>query len=183
MKSRIWDNLNNCELAFEYPDLPEDIKKSIEKTIERNIPQCLDPAKAKGHCLRISNELMLTLAEAGKKPFVDCKIIHARNPQPHFWILVDGWHIDLTARQFNTGERCPKIWKHEEVNVKDIYFVEKGKGLVLFQLVPFHSTEKVLPKLGNVFARFKFLLKLSIKKMKGVVINSLNQKIPVDKSK
>lgn len=167
----IWDHLNNCELAFNCPDLPEEIKRSVEETIKRNIPQCLDPIKAKGHCLRLSNELMLNLANEGKLPFVDCKIVFTKRPQPHFWILVDGWHIDLTARQFNAYEPCPKIWKYELSDEKILYSVEKGKGLILFKLVPFHASEHAFPKLRYLYAKLKSLLRPATKPLKELLSN------------
>jgi hypothetical protein len=147
---RIWDILNNCELKLEYPDLPETIRQSVEETMLKNISRCLDPIKAKGNCLRISDELMLNLSEVGKKPFIDCKIIHAKKPQPHFWIFVDGWHIDLTARQFDPKEPCPKIWKHEEIDSSSLYTVEKGKGPVLFKLVPFDTGITPVSSIGRL---------------------------------
>jgi hypothetical protein len=158
---KIWDNLNNCELTFDYPDIPETIKHVIEETISKNALQCLDPVKAKGNCLRISDQLMMNLYEVGKKPFVDCKIIFAKKPHPHFWILVDDWHIDLTARQFNPKEPCPKIWKHQEADSNSFYSVEKGKGLVLFQLVPLNAS----PKPVNIFKSLFHLLKNRGKKV------------------
>ncbi len=142
MESKVWDNFQNCELKIEVPDLPDWIIKGVEETIVGNYSQCLDPVKAKGNCLRVSNQLMYNLSEVGKdlvKPFDNCKILHTKKPQPHFWIFVDGWHIDLTARQFNENERCPKIWKDGEINVKNVYSVEKGKSSVLFYLAPFEK--------------------------------------------
>lgn len=142
MKTPLLNNLKNQsvnQLESEGFKLPETIRQCVEETIAANISTCLDPVKAKGHCLRMSDLLMLNLAEAGKKPFVDCKIIHTKKPYPHFWIYVDGWHIDLTAKQFNPDEPCPKIWKDEDCNLNSLYTVERGKGTVLFKLVPFNN--------------------------------------------
>lgn len=30
----------------------------------------------------------------------------------HAWVYVDGWNIDLTARQFDKDAPCPKIWNN-----------------------------------------------------------------------
>ena len=141
LASKIWDDLNNHELTIEHPELPETIRQSVEETILNNPSRCLDPVKAKGQCLRMSDELMLSLAERGKEAFLDSKIIFTKKPYPHFWIMVDGWHIDLTARQFNSNEPCAKIWKHNEKSSHDLYFVQKGHALVLFQLVPFNESK------------------------------------------
>jgi hypothetical protein len=140
MKTPLLNHLENHhahQLVSQGFELPETIKKCVDETIAANVSTCLDPVKAKGHCLRMSDVLMLNLAEAGKKPFIDCKIIHTKKPYPHFWIYVDGWHIDLTAKQFNPDEPCPKIWKDEDYNVSGLYSVERGRGTVLFKLVPF----------------------------------------------
>ncbi|WP_147205816.1 hypothetical protein [Segetibacter aerophilus] len=140
MKTPLLKHLNNHYSHFsvsEGLELPESIRQCVEETIAANPSNCLDPIKAKGHCLRISDLLMLNLAEQGKKPFVDCKIIHTKKPYPHFWIYVDGWHIDLTARQFDPNAPCPKIWKDEDCNLSSLYSVERGRGTVLFKLVPF----------------------------------------------
>lgn len=157
--SKIWDDFNNCELTIEHADLPETVRQIVEETIANNTSQCLDPIKAKGQCLRMSDELMLNLSQVGKRPFIDCKIIHTKKPYPHFWLFVEGWHIDLTARQFNPHEPCPKIWKQKEINSNSLYSVEKGKGLVLFQLVPFR--EGVIPL--NSRQRLSLFLKAKLK--------------------
>ncbi|HEX8378582.1 MAG TPA: hypothetical protein VF602_12255 [Pedobacter sp.] len=127
---------NSFDLKVEYPELPEAILKVVEETITNN-SKCLDPDKAKGRCLQISHELIFNLAIIGKTPFTECKLIFKPKPHPHFWVYVEGWHIDLTARQFNPFEQCPKIWKHEKSESKGLYNVVRGKGLVLFKLVPF----------------------------------------------
>lgn len=154
---KIWDELNNCDVSIEYPDLPEAIRQSIETTITNNISRCIDPVKAKGQCLRMSDELMLNLSEAGKKAFIDCKIVFTRHPQPHFWIYVDGFHIDLTARQFNPHAPCPKIWKQNSSH--NLYSVEKGKGLVLYHLVPFKEGTVPVNSVGASYLFVKSKLK------------------------
>jgi hypothetical protein len=167
----IWDNLNNCQLQFDYPDLPETIRKCVEETIAANISICLDPKKAKGQCLRISDLLMLNLAEVGKRPFIDCKIIHTKKPHPHFWIFVDGWHIDLTAIQFNPKEPCPKIWKNEGFNPTGLYTVERGRGKVLFQLVPFSQQQLAVYPIRGLLR----VLKQNVKKPLELAINTINE--------
>jgi hypothetical protein len=55
---------------------------------------------------------MYNLSEEGKdliNPFINCKIIYRKRQQPDFWLFVDGWHIDLTAKQFDPDESCPKV--------------------------------------------------------------------------
>jgi hypothetical protein len=152
---RTWDDANICELMIQYPELPETIRQSIEETISNNASRCLDPIKAKGQCLRMSDELMLNLSERGTEAFADSKIIFTKKPYPHFWIYVDGWHIDLTARQFDPEAPCPKIWKGDEISSSNLYYVEKGKGLVLFQLVPFNQRSKAV----NSIQRLSLFLK------------------------
>jgi hypothetical protein len=165
----IGEEVNNSKIEADYCGIPRMIRRCIDETIKENRSQCLDPIKAKGNCLRISHELMFKLSEVGKSPFVDCKIIHSKKPYPHFWLLVEGWHIDLTAKQFNSQESCPKIWKHETVLADTLYTVEKGKGEVLFKLVPLNREEvpsyrmpklveflrKKLRKVGNLLFSWK----------------------------
>lgn len=158
MKSKLWDNVQNCEVKIEIADLPEWIKEGIETTIAKNILECLDPVKAKGNCLRMSDQLMYNLYEVGKEsisPFINCKILYSIKPRPHFWLFIDGWHIDLTARQFNPNESCPKIWKDGEMHLKDIYSVEKGKYPVLFYLTPFKKNLDPVNRISNLVRSLK----------------------------
>jgi hypothetical protein len=149
---RIPDN----STIVEYLETLDWIQQSIEKTISKNSLRCFDPQGSKGHCLRISDELMWNLVELGKKkPFVECKIIHRRKPNPHFWVCVDGLHIDLTARQFDPEEPCPKIWREEKALSKGLYSVEKGKGLILFQLIPLYPNHDALSKLKPAYRALK----------------------------
>jgi len=153
----------NIKTTVEYFETPDWIQQSIENTIAKNGSRCLDPKGSKGHCLRISDELMWNLVELGKKkPFVECRIIHRRKPDPHFWISVDGLHIDLTARQFDPEEPCPKIWREENASAKELYAVEKGKGLILFQLVPLNAKQSTFSKIRPLFRTLKSFAKTTM---------------------
>ncbi|MCW3080802.1 hypothetical protein [Segetibacter sp.] len=185
MKTPLLNHLKNQfseQLPYEGFELPETIRQCVEETIAANVATCLDPLKAKGHCLRMSDLLMLNLAEAGKKPFVDCKIIHTKKPHPHFWLYVDGWHIDLTAKQFNPDAPCPKIWKDEDCNLSSLYAVERGKGTVLFKLVPFK--EKSVPAYSTaVISRiWKRTLKKHYNDLKNTVIDFISNRVKQENS-
>ncbi|HEY0056349.1 MAG TPA: hypothetical protein VGB63_13420 [Pedobacter sp.] len=136
---KIQEELNEKDSNFDHTELPEDIRQIVKETIVDNWLRCLDPEKSKGRCLQVSHELMNNLAAIGKIPFVHSKLVFRHQPKPHFWLYVDGFHIDLTARQFSPLEQCPKVWKLEDFDSSEYYYVERGRGLVLFKLVPFNK--------------------------------------------
>lgn len=133
------DAINSSELELDSTELPEAILQVVNETIANNNSKCLDPINSRGRCLQMSHELMHNLAAIGKIPFVDSKLLFRQKPKPHFWLCVDGFHIDLTARQFNPFEQCPKVWKQENLDSSEYFYVVKGKGLVLFRLIPFNK--------------------------------------------
>jgi hypothetical protein len=170
------------QLVYEGFALPETIRQCVEETIVANTFTCLDPLKAKGHCLRMSHLLMLNLAEEGKRPFVDCKIIHTKKPYPHFWIYVDGWHIDLTAKQFSPDQPCPKIWKDEDCNLTSLYTVERGKYTVLFKLVPFKDSSVSVYSIVVINRIVKQALKKRYNDLKSIIVDFINNRIKQENS-
>jgi hypothetical protein len=175
-KHQICDNFDNWKTQFDYPDFPEKIKQCIIETIENNLSRCLDPVKAKGQCLRVSDELMLNLADQGLRPFVECKIVHTRQPKPHFWVYINGWHIDLTAKQFDPQEPCPKILKDDEVNVENLFVVKKGRGKVLYKLVPFQEKSVFVFEIKRIARLLKINKMWSNVKTAYSIISSLKLK-------
>ena len=166
MKNNVVERTQQGELKVLYPDLPEWIAEVVKETIAKNSSQCLDPVKAKGNCLRMSDQLLYNLSEVNKEaivPFVNCKIMFRKKPHPHFWLLVDGWHIDLTAKQFDRNEPCPKIWRDGETNLGNVYTVEKGRDMVLFYLTPFKYGKAKKPRHIHQISSFIFLLKKFIR--------------------
>jgi hypothetical protein len=123
------------------------ITTAIQKTLTED---CKDPVKVKGKCMMVSFQLFNNLVELGNlKPYEQVKILHAKNPKPHFWVWVEGYHIDLTAKQFEESEECPKIWIND--TRKDLYEVRKGKGEVLFRLKKMGKNKNILSKIKSFF--------------------------------
>ncbi len=156
---KIQDDKNEIDLKLDHTELPEAIWQVVKETIDDNRLRCLDPKKSIGRCLQVSHELMNNLAAIGKTPFVDSKIIFRKTPKPHFWIAVDGFHIDLTARQFNPLEQCPKVWKQEDFDTSDYYYVVRGRGLTLFKLVPFNKSSFFVFTVRQLIFRYKIKVK------------------------
>jgi hypothetical protein len=171
-KLRISDSIDNSHLKVEYPELPEAIMNVVEETIANN-SRCLDPDKARGRCLQISHELIFNLAMIGKTPFTETKLVFTQKPNPHFWIYIDGWHIDLTARQFNPFEPCPKVWKHDTSESGGLYNVVKGKGLVLFKLVPFDKKTNLAHNINEIFVS----LKTKQSRLVALILKKLNERL------
>lgn len=79
-------------------------------SVLKSDPQYADPKDCKDCCVMASVQLRDKLWKAGINATLTGEPGHA-------WVLTeDGFNIDLTARQFNELEPCPKIWKSEKQN-------------------------------------------------------------------
>ena len=93
---------NSTEQAVNYTDLLSAVNCVLSKH-----PEYATMAGSRGKCVDASTELLFQLDEMYGFPvngYVD------GDDTPHHWTVVEGWCIDLTSRQFNESDPCPKIW-------------------------------------------------------------------------
>lgn len=93
---------NSTEQAVNYTDL-----LSAVNSVLFEHPEYLTKKGAYGKCVDASTQLLFKLDEMYDFPingYVD------GDKRPHHWAVVENWCIDLTARQFNETDECPKIW-------------------------------------------------------------------------
>ena len=85
-------------------NIPDPIDQAIKSVLSTD-PQYADPKDCVDCCVMASNQLIDELNKLG----ISGKLVGHYH---HAWVLVDDYNIDLTARQFDPNEPCPKIWKN-----------------------------------------------------------------------
>jgi hypothetical protein len=91
--------------------LPVYIQEAIRVVLKRH-PEYKTKSGALGNCVIASDELLF---------YIDQKlgnicdgyingVLDYKGKGFHNWAVVEGYCIDLTARQFDEKEPCPKIW-------------------------------------------------------------------------
>lgn len=95
-------NQNSTERAVNYTDL-----LSAVNSVLLDHPEYMTKVGAAGKCVDASTQLLFKLDEMLGFPingYMD------GDNTPHHWAVVENWCVDLTARQFNESESCPKVW-------------------------------------------------------------------------
>ena len=114
-------------ITYDISDLPELMQKAITKLIQK-YPEIATRDGSKGRCVKISDELLIEMDEINMyncnchceklsecSHLVNGDVVGNGDPiMPHHWVWVDGWNIDLTARQFDENDLFPKIWRNDE---------------------------------------------------------------------
>lgn len=91
-------------------DLPDYAQKAIEVVLKKH-PEYNTPDGAWGECVTATDELLFACDIIADK-IVDGFMTGTDEPEHHHWAVIEGICVDLTAKQFNPHEPCPKIWKH-----------------------------------------------------------------------
>lgn len=94
-----------------YDELPEWIKDPIRRLLYAN-PDFADPVECADQCLYAST----TLIELIREVMPEGTDIGTEGDFWHAFVKVDKWFIDLTARQFDPNQDCPKIWTDPNEN-------------------------------------------------------------------
>jgi hypothetical protein len=91
--------------------LPVYIQKAIRIVLKRH-PEYQTKAGAFGNCVIASDELLFYIDQKLGNicdGYMD-GVSDYKGKGSHNWAVVEGYCIDLTARQFDEKEPCPKIW-------------------------------------------------------------------------
>ena len=87
-------------------EMPDYLQKALDIVIEQN-PQYGSIYGAQGKCIEASDKLLFCCDEITG---VEVNGYLKGDDRPHSWAYIEGLNVDLTARQFGSGENFPKIW-------------------------------------------------------------------------
>jgi hypothetical protein len=106
-----WLSKHSSNEMLATADLPHHISEAIKIVLERH-PEYKTHQGALGKCVDASDELLFYIdQELGVicDGYMDGVVDYNGNGF-HNWAVVEGYCIDLTARQFDKNDLCPKIW-------------------------------------------------------------------------
>jgi hypothetical protein len=109
-------------MIYNTTDLPAYIQAAIEYVYDKH-PEYKTPRGARGNCVMATDFLLFKCDELLGEELCDGRMVAVDDfyeKGPHAWADIEGWQIDLTARQFNPNEPCPKIWKLHTMNTFEI---------------------------------------------------------------
>jgi hypothetical protein len=92
-------------------NLPQYIQQAIDFVLS-NHPEYKTKLGAKGKCITATVQLLFKCDELANDMcdgYLDGTNNH-NDKGPHHWAVIEGYCIDLTARQFDEKDECPKIW-------------------------------------------------------------------------
>lgn len=115
---------------------PQPILDAIARVLQAD-PQFADAKDCVDCCVMASKSLIAELAAAGMKGELVGSYEHA-------WVLVDGFNIDLTARQFDENEPCPVLRLLETMS--DEEFKEFERLTMLHNVTKAEMAEDILSK-------------------------------------
>lgn len=94
--------------------IPDYIQKAIDLTLSEH-PEYQDPILSIGKCIEASDNLIDNVEIVTDEViggFMD-------GNENHHWAVINNLYcVDLTARQFNVSNECPKIWFYIKPNKK-----------------------------------------------------------------
>lgn len=100
--------------------LPDYLQKAIRQVLTKH-PEYKDAKGCDGKCIYASDNLLFTCDDLldgdpnDSDTLCDGILAGTQNykgtGKPHHWAEIEGYGVDLTARQFDKNEPCPKIWK------------------------------------------------------------------------
>ncbi len=97
--------------------LPEFIQIAIDRVLKLR-PEFMTQEGACGNCQLASEMLLYHLPLVWiDEAYLDYYFIDNTNLRGHVWCVIQGWNVDLTARQFDPLEPCPKIWRNPSCSV------------------------------------------------------------------
>jgi hypothetical protein len=103
--------MNESEILI--TNLPLYLQKAINDVLKRK-PKYKTKKGALGNCVKASDELLIKcdeLLDDDCDGYLDGTADY-KGFGHHYWAVIEGYCIDLTARQFDENEKCPKIYKN-----------------------------------------------------------------------
>lgn len=90
-----------------FPELfPIELYEPILEVLKSNT-HFFDPLLCEGFCISATHQLLMLVYLSLR---IKGSMIKTETPG-HYCAHINGWNIDLTARQFEPSDDCPKIWQ------------------------------------------------------------------------